>query len=85
MENWVSLPLVAAQINCQRVMSNARVAPSTLLSKAELIQLNTVPMMTSVLTHEGLAAAGEEHCSVRRQLVSLKSQISIRVTCYRSP
>lgn len=59
MENWVSLPVVAAQINCQRVMSNARVAPSTLLSKAELIQLNAVHMTASFLTHEGFAVAGE--------------------------
>lgn len=40
--------------NCQRVMSNARAAPSTLPSEAELIQLN---MTAPFLTHGGLAAA----------------------------
>lgn len=75
MENWVSLPVVAAQINCQRVMSNARVAPAALLSKAQLIQLSAAHMTASFLTHDGLAAAaGGEHCCVREQLVSLNIQ-----------
>lgn len=71
MENWVSLPVVAAQIHCQRVMSKAHMAPGALLSKAELIQLNAVHMTASFLTHEGFTAAGEDHCCVREQLVSL--------------
>lgn len=75
MENWVSPPVAAAQINRQLVVSNARVAPTPRLSKAELIQLSAVHMTASFLTHEGLAAAGEEHCCVRKQLVSLNMEV----------
>lgn len=60
--------VAAAQINCPHVMSNARVAPSTRLSKAMLIQLNAVRMTASFLTHEGLATLEEKHCSVRKEL-----------------
>ena len=52
--NWVSPPVVAARgENCQRVMSNARAAPSTLPSRAELIQLNAAHMTAPFLTHGG--------------------------------
>ncbi len=72
MENWVSLPVVAAQINCQYVMSNARVALTALLSKAQLIQLNAVHMTASFLTHEGFAAA-------ERNTVVLGSSLSLNI------
>lgn len=49
-------------------MSNARVAPSTRLSKAVLIQLNAVRMTASFLTHQELETPEEKHCSIRTQL-----------------
>lgn len=55
-------------------MSKAHMALATLLPKARLIQLNLGHMMASFLTHEGLTAAGEEPCCVKKHPLSLVIQ-----------
>lgn len=70
--------VAAARINCLHVMSNARVAPSTRLPKAVLIQLNVVRMTASFLTHEGLATRRRETLQSQER-ANLNRQAWIRV------